>query len=130
MVVGAISAINAPDTLEGLLEYKSVILENVYLSDLPEGFLANIEAYVGDYGCGLVCCGGEDSFALGGYRESVLEKILPVDMELREQMQKLESSIQPSMELVAKQYAADSAAMALPEETAPAPAGGEIDLQA
>ena len=79
----AISAINAPDTLEGLLEYKSVILENVYLSDLPEGFLANIEAYVGDYGCGLVCCGGEDSFALGGYRESVLEKILPVDMELR-----------------------------------------------
>ncbi|WP_295734846.1 hypothetical protein [uncultured Oscillibacter sp.] len=56
--------------------------------------------------------------------------IAAVDMELREQMQKLESSIQPSMELVAKQYAADSAAMALPEETAPAPAGGEIDLQA
>lgn len=78
-----ISAINAPDTLEGLLEYKSVILENVYLSDLPEGFLANIETYVGDYGCGLVCCGGDDSFALGGYRESVLEKVLPVDMELR-----------------------------------------------
>ena len=56
--------------------------------------------------------------------------IAAVDMELREQAQKLESSIQPSMELVAKQYAADSAAMALPEETAPAPAGGEIDLQA
>ena len=44
--------------------------------------------------------------------------------------QKLASSIQPSMEAVAQQYAADSAAMALPEETgAPAP-GGEIDLQA
>ncbi len=56
--------------------------------------------------------------------------IAAVDMELREQMQKLESSIQPSMELVAKQYAADSAAMALPEETAPVPSGGEIDLQA
>lgn len=78
-----ISAINAPDTLEGLLDYKSVVLENVYLSDLPEGFLANIETYVGDYGCGLVCCGGDDSFALGGYRDSVLEKVLPVDMELR-----------------------------------------------
>ena len=56
--------------------------------------------------------------------------IASVDMELREQAQKLASSIQPSMEAVAQQYAADSAAMALPEETgAPAP-GGEIDLQA
>ncbi len=78
-----VSAINAPDTLEELLEYKSVLLENVYLSDLPRGFLDNIETYVKDYGCGLVCMGGEDSYALGGYRETVLETVLPVDMELR-----------------------------------------------
>ena len=39
--------------------------------------------------------------------------IAAVDMELREQAQKLASSIQPSMEAVAQQYAADSAAMAL-----------------
>lgn len=78
-----VSAINAPDTLNGLLEFKSVILENVYLWDLPDGFLANIETYIKDYGCGLVCCGGEDSYALGGYRESILETVLPVDMELR-----------------------------------------------
>lgn len=55
--------------------------------------------------------------------------IAAVDMELREQAQKLAASIQPSMEAVAQQYAADSAAMALPEELPPA-AGGEIDLQA
>lgn len=56
--------------------------------------------------------------------------IAAVDMELREQAQKLADSIQPSMEVVAKQYAADSAAMALPEEL-PAPSvGGEINLQA
>lgn len=78
-----VSAINAPDTLEKLLEYKSILLENVYLSDLPRGFLENIETYVKDYGCGLVCMGGEDSYALGGYRETVLETVLPVDMELR-----------------------------------------------
>ena len=36
-----------------------------------------------DYGCGFVCCGGENSFALGGYRDTVLETVLPVDMELR-----------------------------------------------
>lgn len=78
-----VSAINAPDALQDMLEYKSIILENVYLSDLPEGFLEHIETYVKDYGCGLVCSGGDDSFALGGYRESVLEDVLPVDMELR-----------------------------------------------
>ena len=79
----AVSALNAPSTLDQMLEFRSIILDNVYLSDLPAGFLENIETYVRDYGCGLVCCGGEDSFALGGYRESVLETILPVDMELR-----------------------------------------------
>ncbi len=78
-----VSAMNAPNTLENMLEFKSILLDNVYLYDLPTGFLENIETYVKDYGCGLVCCGGEDSFALGGYRESVLETVLPVDMELR-----------------------------------------------
>lgn len=78
-----VSALNAPDSLEEMLEYRSVILENVYLTDLPDGFLENVETYVKDYACGLVCCGGEDSFALGGYRDSVLETVLPVNMQLR-----------------------------------------------
>ncbi|MDE6919489.1 MAG: hypothetical protein K2P89_06275, partial [Lachnospiraceae bacterium] len=43
----------------------------------------NLETYVKDYGCGFICCGGEDSFALGGYRDTVLETVLPVDMQLR-----------------------------------------------
>lgn len=78
-----VSALNAPDTLTQMLEYKTIILENVYRTDLPEGFLENLDTYVKDYGCGVVCCGGEESFALGGYRDTELEKILPVDMELR-----------------------------------------------
>ena len=78
-----VSARNAPATLSQMLEYKSILLENVYLSDLPEGFLEQVETYVRDYGGGLVCLGGEDSYALGGYRGSVLETVLPVDMELR-----------------------------------------------
>lgn len=52
--------------------------------------------------------------------------IAAVDMKLREQAQKLASSIQPSMEAVARQYAAEGAAAAAPE----APSGGEINLQA
>lgn len=78
-----VSARNAPDNIDDMLAYKSIILVNTYIDDLPGKFLDNLETYVKDYGCGFVCCGGEDSFALGGYRGTVLETVLPVDMQLR-----------------------------------------------
>lgn len=78
-----VSALNAPDSINAMLAYKSIILADTYIDDLPVGFLENLETYVKDYGCGFVCCGGEDSFALGGYRNTVLETVLPVDMQPR-----------------------------------------------
>ncbi len=78
-----LSTLNAPEDIHSMLEYKSIILVDTYMDDLPKGFLDNLETYVKDYGCGFVCCGGEDSFALGGYRDTVLETVLPVDMEMR-----------------------------------------------
>lgn len=78
-----VSARNAPDSINDMLDYKLIILVNTYIDDLPGQFLDNLETYVKDYGCGFVCCGGEDSFALGGYRNTVLETVLPVDMQLR-----------------------------------------------
>lgn len=78
-----VSALNAPESLEEMLKYRCIILENVYIDDLPKGFLENLDPYVKDYGCGFICCGGEDSFALGGYRDTVIEDVLPVDMMLR-----------------------------------------------
>lgn len=77
------SCINAPNTIEEMLDYRCIILSDAYIDELPKGFLENIESYVKDYGCGFICCGGENSYALGGYRDSVLETILPVDMLLR-----------------------------------------------
>lgn len=78
-----VSALNAPDSINAMLDYKSIILVDTYIDDLPIGFLENLETYVKDYGCGFICCGGEDSFALGGYRDTALETVLPVDMQLR-----------------------------------------------
>ncbi len=77
------NAKNAPTDLMGLLEYKAIIFENVYLSDIPNGFLENLETYVKDYGGGFAALGGEDSFMLGGYNDTVVESVLPVDMDLR-----------------------------------------------
>ncbi len=78
-----VSAINAPDSINAMLEYKTIIVVDTYIDDLPTKFLENLETYVKDYGCGFICCGGENSFALGGYRDTVLETVLPVDMQLR-----------------------------------------------
>lgn len=75
----------APGTVSDLNRYVSVLLENVFEDDLSPGFLDSVEAYVKDYGGGLVAIGGDQSFALGGYRDTVLEKILPVNMDHKDQ---------------------------------------------
>ncbi|MCM1100070.1 MAG: VWA domain-containing protein [Clostridium sp.] len=79
----AVSTVNAPDNMQAMLDYKSIVLVNTYIDDLPAGFVDNLESYVRDYGCGFVCCGGEDSFALGGYKDTPIETVLPVNMQLR-----------------------------------------------
>lgn len=90
----AVSALNAPESIEEMLDYKAMILVDTYIDELPAGFLDHLETYVKDYGCGFVCCGGEDSFALGGYRDTALETVLPVEMQLRNWNEK------PSMAMV------------------------------
>lgn len=71
----------SPNSLNELLEYKTIVLNNVHRDDLTNGFMNNIESYVKDYGGGFITFGGEDSYALGGYKDTSLEKILPVDMD-------------------------------------------------
>lgn len=73
----------APKSLSKLNEYKAVILLNAHYDDFNQGFVANVESYVKDYAGGLIAIGGEDSFALGGYRDTSLEKVLPVYMDLK-----------------------------------------------
>lgn len=71
---------SAPSTLENMLAYQAIVMSDVYLQDLPEGFLEQIENYVKNYGGGLLVTGGENAYALGGYENTVLEDILPVEM--------------------------------------------------
>ena len=44
----AVSSLNAPDSIDAMLEYKSIILVDTYIDDLPAGFLENLETYVKD----------------------------------------------------------------------------------
>ncbi len=77
-----ITSLSAPATISEMLEYSCMILCNVSIDDLPQGFINNIETYVRDYGKGLVACGGRNAFALGMYKDTPLETVLPVEMDI------------------------------------------------
>lgn len=72
-----------PATLSDFTEYSAIVFVDVYADDLRDGFLDNLEAYIKNYGGGFIVTGGQNSFALGNYRDTVIEEVLPVNMELQ-----------------------------------------------
>jgi Mg-chelatase subunit ChlD len=77
-----------PLSLDELDGVGAVVLENVDANALSEPGLNALAAYVEQAGGGLVMTGGQDSFGQGGYRRSVLEPVLPVSLELREEQRR------------------------------------------
>lgn len=73
----------APATLSDFTEYSAIIFVDVYADDLRAGFMDNLQNYIKNYGGGFIVTGGQNSFALGGYRDTVIEEVLPVKMDLQ-----------------------------------------------
>jgi Mg-chelatase subunit ChlD len=73
-----------PSSLLALAEFDAVVLVDVPARALPAGAVRALEPFVRDLGKGLVMAGGEDSFGSGGYRHTPVERVMPVDMEVRE----------------------------------------------
>jgi uncharacterized membrane protein len=71
-----------PGTLAEMQSYDSLVLCNVAAGDLGDTLLRLLESAVRDFGVGLVCVGGDQAYAAGGYRGTPLDRVLPVDMEL------------------------------------------------
>ncbi|HEV8541625.1 MAG TPA: VWA domain-containing protein, partial [Verrucomicrobiae bacterium] len=71
-----------PSTLAEMQTYDAIFLSNVAAGDLGTDLMRLLESAVRDFGVGLVCLGGDQAFAAGGYRNTPLETVLPVDMEL------------------------------------------------
>ncbi len=78
-----VTPVGVPTSISELNRYKAVITLDVYYEDLRNGFADALETYVKEYAGGYICIGGENSYALGGYRGTELEAILPVDMDLQ-----------------------------------------------
>ncbi len=74
-----------PDNLTTLLRYDAVILQNVPADMITVAQNKMLARYVNDMGGGLVMIGGADSFGAGGWTNSPVDRILPVECEIPSQ---------------------------------------------
>ena len=76
-----------PGTLAGYLPYDALILDDVPGYSISNEKMETIAHYVRDTGGGLLMIGGPNSFGSGGYYKTPIERILPVDMDVKSQVQ-------------------------------------------
>jgi len=89
---GILSAVITPAQLPrsaaDLAAYQSVVLVNIPADSLGAEGMALLQTATRDLGTGLVVIGGSDAYGPGGYAGTALEAMLPVQIELPQNMQK------------------------------------------
>lgn len=75
-----------PYDAEQLRQYDGVVLVNVDYDAADEEQWAALDSAVRVLGRGLTAIGGDSSYALGGYRGSKLEDMLPVTIDVRNKL--------------------------------------------
>lgn len=71
-----------PAALAEMQSYDAIFISNLAAGDLGLDRQRLLESAVRDFGVGLVCVGGDQTYAAGGYRGTPLEATLPLNMEL------------------------------------------------
>ncbi|MDN4608957.1 VWA domain-containing protein [Sporosarcina highlanderae] len=83
MDVDVVEAMQLPENLSGYLGYGAIIFDNVPGHLIGEHKMTVIEQAVKSFGTGFMMVGGDESFGLGGYFKSPIERLLPVEMEVK-----------------------------------------------
>lgn len=76
-----------PEQASELMAYHAVALVNVDATQLDDGQIAALDTAAKELGVGTAVFGGDTSYALGGYRGSALENMLPVTMDVKNRME-------------------------------------------
>jgi uncharacterized membrane protein len=82
LVIDLVGINKFPSTLAEMQSYDAIFISNLAAGDLGLDRQKLLESAVRDFGVGLVCVGGDQTYAAGGYRGTPLESTLPVNMEL------------------------------------------------
>ena len=72
-----------PASADGYLAYDAVVLNNIDYDAAAQKQWQALDQAVRALGRGLLVLGGDSSYALGGYRGTVLEELLPVTIDVR-----------------------------------------------
>ena len=78
-----------PNDLVSLRNSDAIILSNVSADELSTLQMEHIESYVRDLGKGLVVIGGDRAFGRGGYHDTPLEQVSPLEMTPRQKKESL-----------------------------------------
>lgn len=70
-----------PTDLASLERYRVIFLHNLLSNQLSQEQMLSLQVFVSRLAGGVVFLGGRSSFTLGGYRDTVLEPMLPVKLE-------------------------------------------------
>lgn len=70
-----------PTDLEALRGYQVVFIHNLLANQLSREQMIGLQVYVSRQAGGLIFLGGRSSYTLGGYADTLLEPMLPVQLE-------------------------------------------------
>ena len=87
MQVRTMPAAMLPEQASDLMAYHAVALVNADADGMTEKQIAALDAAARELGTGIAVFGGDSSYALGGYRGSALEDMLPVTIDVRNRME-------------------------------------------
>ena len=76
-----------PGQAADLMTYDAVALVNVDAAGMDDGQIAALDTAAKELGTGVAVFGGDESYALGGYRGSALETMLPVTIDVKNRME-------------------------------------------
>ena len=82
--VRLISAEQLPVRIEEYFDYDAIIVSNIAAHQMSDDQMKLLESLVKGLGVGFVMLGGEQSFGAGGYQGTPVERLLPVDMEIKQ----------------------------------------------
>lgn len=83
--VDTLTSGNLPSDTTDLASYRAIVVANVPATGFSTPQMARLQTYVRDLGGGLVFIGGERSYGLGGYSDTLLEQTLPVEMQIKDE---------------------------------------------
>ncbi len=92
-VVDRAGPASAPADVISAQAYDLILLDNAPADSFSPAALATMVTHVRDLGGGLVMLGGRESFGAGGYKGTVIEPLLPVNLDLPERLVEPESAV-------------------------------------